>query len=132
MARSACFVPVLSTKRVSFMDTGLSINNILRTQRDQMETAFFNVFDTFTYECGEKNAWTKSTHEKMAALTRFVVYLRDEKKLYTPRKPKGEEGDSGKTELIGFKNSSIDSERHLYLLLFFKLKILRCICAEVE
>ena len=60
MARSACFVPVLSTKRVSFMDTGLSINNILRTQRDQMETAFFNVFDTFTYECGEKYVKVKS------------------------------------------------------------------------
>ena len=158
--------------------TGLSINNILRTQRDQMETAFkyfeandifptrsellekyearvkgitpskpepekkkkeikptepdfFKVFDTFTYECGEKNAWTEATHEKMAALkndlttfkknlkfsdltestlTKFVVFLRDEKKLNTPRKPKGEERDSKKRTLVGIKNSTIEKK----------------------
>ena len=95
------------------------------------EPDFFKVFDAFTYECGEKNAWTESTHEKMAALkqdlltfkkslkfsdltettlTKFVVYLRDEKKLNTPRKPKGEDRDSGKKELIGIKNSTIEKK----------------------
>ena len=95
------------------------------------EPDFFKTFDAFTYECGEKNAWTESTHEKMAALkqdlltfkknlkfsdltettlTKFVVYLRDEKKLNTPRKPKGEERDSGKKELIGIKNSTIEKK----------------------
>ena len=95
------------------------------------EPDFFKVFDAFTYECGEKNAWTDATREKMAALkndlsifkktlkfsdltettlTKFVVYLRDEKKLNTPRKPKGEERDSGKKELIGIKNSTIEKK----------------------
>ena len=27
------------------------------------EPDFFKTFDTFTYECGEKNAWTESTYE---------------------------------------------------------------------
>ena len=95
------------------------------------EPDFFKIFDAFTYECGEKNAWTDATREKMAALkndltifkknlkfsdltettlTKFVVYLRDEKKLNTPRKPKGEERDSGKKELIGIKNSTIEKK----------------------
>ena len=95
------------------------------------EPDFFKVFDAFTYECGEKNAWTDATREKMAALkndltifkkslkfsdltettlTKFVVYLRDEKKLNTPRKPKGEDRDSGKKELIGIKNSTIEKK----------------------
>ena len=95
------------------------------------EPDFYKVFDAFTYECGEKNAWTEATREKMAALkndltifkknlkfsdliettlTKFVVYLRDEKKLNTPRKPKGEERDSGKKELIGIKNSTIEKK----------------------
>lgn len=104
-----------------------------KTKKDEKpkEPDFFNVFDAFTYECGEKNAWTESTHEKMAALkqdlltfkknlkfsdltettlTKFVVYLRDEKKLNTPRKPKGEDRDSGKKELIGIKNSTIEKK----------------------
>lgn len=95
------------------------------------EPDFFKVFDTFTYECGEKNAWTEATHEKMAALkndlttfkkslkfsdltestlTKFVVFLRDEKKLNTPRKPKGEERDSKKRTLVGIKNSTIEKK----------------------
>ena len=48
------------------------------------EPDFFKVFDTFTYECGEKNAWTEATHEKMAALMlgklynfRHKVHLKD-------------------------------------------------------
>ena len=49
------------------------INNILRTQRDQMETAFFNVFDTFTYECGEKyvKSHTRVVNDKVVKV-RFI------------------------------------------------------------
>ena len=104
-----------------------------KAKKEEMpkEADFFKTFNAFTYECGEKNAWTESTHEKMAALkqdlltfkknlkfsdlsettlTKFVVYLRDEKKLNTPRKPKGEDRDSGKKELIGIKNSTIEKK----------------------
>lgn len=92
------------------------------------EMKFFDVFQTFVSECGEKNAWTKATYEKMAALkedlsqfkgnvkfsdlnesglTAFVRYLRDEKKLKTPRKKKGDREDYDKEDLIGLKNSTI-------------------------
>lgn len=82
--------------------TGLSINNILRTQRDQMETAFkyFEANDIFPTR-SELLEKYEATHEKMAALkndlttfkkslkfsdltestlTKFVVFLRDEKR----------------------------------------------------
>ena len=104
-----------------------------KAKKEEMpkEADFFKTFNAFTYECGEKNAWTESTHEKMAALkqdltafkkdlkfsdltestlTKFVVYLREEKKLNTPRKPKGEERDSGKKVMIGIKNSTIEKK----------------------
>ena len=68
----------------------------------------------FLKECGEKDAWTEATFEKMeamrvdlttfkknikfsdlteATLTEFVAYMRDSKKLRTPRKKKGERDD---------------------------------------
>ena len=92
---------------------------------------FYQIFDLFTYECGEKNAWTKATFQKMDALkndlltfnkklkfsdltestlTAFVVYLRDEKKLNTPRKPKGERKDYDADDLVGIKNSTIEKK----------------------
>ena len=95
------------------------------------EPDLFNVFDEFVFECGEKNAWTKATFQKMAALrrdlstfkkklkfsdltektlTEFVVYLRDEKKLNTPRKPKGDRKDYDDDDLVGIKNSTIDKK----------------------
>ena len=95
------------------------------------EPDLFNVFDEFVFECGEKNAWTKATFQKMAALrrdlstfkkklkfsdltektlTEFVVYLRDEKKLNTPRKPKGDRKDYDADDLVGIKNSTIDKK----------------------
>ena len=130
-------------------ETDLSINNILRDKKDQIETVFkyfevtetlptsdqvnerylgrikgertlnpetlnkkrqakslhvLTVFESFVSECGEKNAWTDATYEKMSALkedlssfmkdvkfsdldesglTSFVRYLRDEKILKT-------------------------------------------------
>ena len=95
------------------------------------EPDLFNVFDEFIFECGEKNAWTKATFQKMAALrrdlstfkkklkfsdltektlTEFVVYLRDEKKLNTPRKPKGDRKEYDADDLVGIKNSTIDKK----------------------
>jgi hypothetical protein len=55
-------------------------------ERKPKEHDFFKVYDMFLKECGEKNAWTEAT------LTEFVAYMRDSKKLRTPRKKKGEKG----------------------------------------
>lgn len=92
------------------------------------EISFFKVYDQFLSECGEKNAWTDATFEKMnalredlltfkkklkfsdlteAGLTGFVIYLRDEKKLKTPRKAKGSRQDYDEEDLTGLKNSTI-------------------------
>lgn len=89
---------------------------------------FWEVFDAFVSECGEKNAWSDATYEKMAALkedlssykmdlkfsdldesglTGWVHYLRDEKKLKTPRKKKGDRGEYDQEDITGLKNSTI-------------------------
>ncbi len=93
--------------------------------------SFFDVFDMFAKECGEKNAWTDATFEKMeamrvdltsfkkninfsdlteATLTDFVTYLRDAKKLKTPRKKKGDREDYDQEDLVGLKNSTIQKK----------------------
>lgn len=90
---------------------------------------FFDALSEFVLECGEKNAWTKATYEKLSALehdlrtfkkdlkfadfsesglTLFVKYLRDEKKLHTPRKRKGEREDYDRDDITGLKNSTIE------------------------
>ena len=95
------------------------------------EPDFFKIFNEFVADCGVKNAWTKATFQKMAAmerdlktfkknlkfseltektLTEFVVYLRDVKKLNTPRKPKGERENYDTDDLVGIKNSTIDKK----------------------
>ena len=72
-----------------------------KREQKPKEADMFVVFDEFTRKCGEKNAWTIATFEKMSALkadlqnfgpkiklselnedalTKFVGYLRDEKK----------------------------------------------------
>lgn len=92
---------------------------------------FFDVFQMFLSECGEKNAWTEATFGKMAALkndltkfmkdvkfssldeaglTAFVRYLREEKVLKTPRKKKGDRSAYDREDIIGLKNSSIDKK----------------------
>lgn len=92
---------------------------------------FFKVFDKFTAECGEKNAWTDATFEKMAALrrdlidfkknirfadlhestlTKFVAYLRDTKVLHTPRKKKKDREENSTEDLVGLKNSTISKK----------------------
>lgn len=90
--------------------------------------SFFEVFDLFTSQCGEKNAWTEATFEKMAALkedlarcknnlqfsdldedglTAFVRYLREDKVLKTPRKKKEDRNDDDIDATVGLKNSTI-------------------------
>lgn len=153
-------------------ETAVSINNVIRNCRDQMNTAFsyfeandivptveqlkakyqerligttpkkqeepkkekkrepgfFETYDLFVSEVGIKRAWTEATYEKMAALredlvafrpklkfselgestlSSFVVYLRDEKKLKTPRKAKGDRKDYDEEDTTGLLNSTI-------------------------
>ena len=92
---------------------------------------FWECFDQFLAEAGEKNAWTPATVEKMEALrvdlkafnktikfddlteswfTAFVVYLRDSKKLRTPRKKKGDREDYDHEDITGLRNSTIDKK----------------------
>ena len=99
--------------------------------RKPKEQDFFKVYDMFLKECGEKNAWTEATFEKMeamrvdlttfkknikfsdlteATLTEFVAYMRDSKKLRTPRKKKGEREDYDQEDLVGLKNSTIEKK----------------------
>ena len=102
-----------------------------KKERKPKAPDFFEVYNLFLKECGEKNAWTKATFEKMeslrvdliafkkdvsfsdlseATLTEFVAYLRDEKVLHCPRKKKGERKKYDKEDLVGLKNSSIDKK----------------------
>ena len=94
------------------------------------EPDMFIVFDEFTRKCGEKNAWTEATFDKMAAiradimnfcpkvklskldenmLTGFVGYLRDEKVIYPARNKKDKEEDEKekKPVRIGLNNTTI-------------------------
>ena len=102
-----------------------------KRERKPKEHDFFKVYDMFLKECGEKNAWTEATFEKMeamrvdlttfkknikfsdlteATLTEFVAYMRDSKKLRTPRKKKGERDDYDQEDLVGLKNSTIEKK----------------------
>ena len=102
-----------------------------KKERKPKEHDFFKVYDMFLKECGEKNAWTEATFEKMeamrvdlttfkknikfsdlteATLTEFVAYMRDSKKLRTPRKKKGEREDYDQEDLVGLKNSTIEKK----------------------
>ena len=102
-----------------------------KKERKPKEPDFFKTYDMFLKECGEKNAWTEATFEKMeamrvdlttfkknikfsdlteATLTEFVAYMRDSKKLRTPRKKKGERKDYDQEDLVGLKNSTIEKK----------------------
>ena len=77
---------------------------IKKKEAKSKECSFWECFDQFCSDAGEKNAWTQATHEKMkalkadlmsfdsslsftaltdSALTAFVVYLRDQKVLHS-------------------------------------------------
>ncbi len=99
-----------------------------KREQKPKEKPFWECFDQFCSEAGEKNSWTPATQEKMDALkvdlqafkknlsfssltestlTAFVVYLRDTKKLRTPRKKKGNREDYDHEDITGLKNSTI-------------------------
>ena len=56
-------------------------------ERKPKEHDFFEVYDMFLKECGEKNIKFSDLTE--ATLTEFVAYMRDSKKLRTPPRKKG-------------------------------------------
>ena len=95
------------------------------------EKTFWEYYSLFLSEEGEKNSWTPATYEKMDALkvdlnafkssisfsditeswlTGFVVYLRDSKKLRTPRKKKGEREEYDHEDVTGLRNSTIEKK----------------------
>ena len=109
-----------------------------KKKNDDNNPKFFEAYEQFLVEAGDKNAWSEATFEKMAALradlevfrksirfsditetwlTAFVHYLRDEKQLKTPRKKKGDRESYETDDLVGIKNSTI--EKKLGYLLWF-------------
>lgn len=102
-----------------------------KKKNDDNNPKFFEAYEQFLVEAGDKNAWTEATFEKMAALradlevfrksirfsditetwlTAFVHYLRDEKQLKTPRKKKGDRESYETDDLVGIKNSTIEKK----------------------
>ena len=100
-----------------------------KREQKPKEADMFVVFDEFTRKCGEKNAWTIATFEKMSALkadlqnfgpkiklselnedalTKFVGYLRDEKKVFPAKKKKDAgEDEEEKAVQVGLNNTTI-------------------------
>jgi len=95
------------------------------------EARFFDAFNEFCRECGEKNAWTKATFQKMGSLledlkafrkkiqfsdltesflTSFIGYLRDTKKLRTPRKKLGAREKYDEDDVKGLRNTTIEKK----------------------
>ena len=102
-----------------------------KKKNDDNNPKFFEAYEQFLVEAGDKNAWSEATFEKMAALradlevfrksirfsditetwlTAFVHYLRDEKQLKTPRKKKGDRESYETDDLVGIKNSTIEKK----------------------
>ena len=102
-----------------------------KKKQEKPEPKFYDTYQQFLIEAGDKNAWTVATYQKMAALkedlmvfkksikfsditetwlTSFVHYLRDEKQLKTPRKKKGDREDYDADDLVGIKNSTIEKK----------------------
>lgn len=102
-----------------------------KKKQEKPEPKFYDTYQQFLIEAGDKNAWTEATYQKMAALkedlmafkksikfsditetwlTSFVHYLRDEKQLKTPRKKKGDREDYDADDLVGIKNSTIEKK----------------------
>ena len=100
-------------------------------KKEAKEPDLFEVFDKFVSESREKNAWSIATVKKIATLrndlsafkktlrfsdltentlTRFVAYLRDDKRLRTPRKKKGERQEYDKEDITGLKNSTVEKK----------------------
>ena len=103
----------------------------VKKERKPKGKSFWEYYDMFLTEAGEKNAWAPATYEKMEALrvdlktfresitfediteswlTSFVVYLRDSKQLRTPRKRKGDRSNYDEEDIIGLRNSTIEKK----------------------
>ncbi len=103
----------------------------VKKERKPKGKTFWEYYDMFLTEAGEKNAWAPATYEKMEALrvdlktfresitfediteswlTSFVVYLRDSKQLRTPRKRKGDRSNYDEEDIIGLRNSTIEKK----------------------
>ena len=95
--------------------------------RIQPLLGFFQYFDKFLSESSQMNGWTKSTIDKFKGLRKdlrafspnmsfedindswmsaFIVYLRDRKKLQTPRRAK-DDANRGEEDLVGLRNATI-------------------------
>lgn len=107
---------------------GASAAEKVEAKQKNSAPGFYDVFDMFMQECGEKNAWTIATYQKWYSLkedvhsykpktkfedlnesflTGFVGYLRDSKALKTPRKPKGDRSEYDPEDVTGIKNSTL-------------------------
>ncbi len=114
--------------RLTSMLKGISKEERVAARQKDLTPKFFEVFDKFMLECGEKNAWTVATYQKWEALrkdllaykpdiafddinesvlTGFVGYLRDCKTLKTPRRPKGDRLEYDPEDVTGIKNSTM-------------------------
>ena len=104
----------------------------IRKAKEEKEVIdLFKVFDEFVAENGVKNSWTEASYEKFRSLksdlknykknlkfedlnekglTGFVVYLRDKKKLNTPRVKKVDGVDRSREDEYGLRNSSIEKK----------------------
>lgn len=133
--------PSQVVKRYEERIAGVAPTKPLTEPKKRIQTLnIFKVFDQFTQEAGEKNAWTKATFEKMNALkedlynfnpelsfsnltestlSAWVKYLREEKKLKTPRKKLGERSDYDDEDIVGLKNSTLEKKLD-YLRWFLK------------
>ena len=70
---------------------------------------FWEYFDQFLSEAGEKNAWTPATYEKMGALRVDLEAFR-KNRLRTPRKKKGDRKEYDHEDVTGLGNSTIDKK----------------------
>ena len=117
--------------RLSLLLKGFSKEERIVARQKDSAPKFYEVFDKFMLECGEKNAWTTATCQKWNALRRdlfnykpnitfddlnenvltgFVIYLRDIKPLKTPRKPRGQRLDYDPDDVTGIKNSTLEKK----------------------
>jgi len=110
-------------------DESKRIEEKKKKEKKKKHGEVLDVFDKFVEECGVRNAWSNATYQKWAAfrndleevkidlkfsdfdehgLTRYVIFLRDEKILKTPRKKIRLQGnDKSDADEVGLMNSTI-------------------------
>ena len=80
-----------------------------KREQKPKEADMFVVFDEFTRKCGEKNAWTIATFEKMSALKADLQNFGPKiKKVFPAKKKKdAEEDEEEKAVQVGLNNTTI-------------------------